>query len=131
VLIVLDTCVLVSGLRSRRGASFQILSRIGTGAFELAVSVPLVVEYEDVLVRQADVIGLQAKDVEDLLDYVCSVAKRQSIFFLWRPLSPDPKDDMVAEVAVAAGARRSSRTNQRFAPATLVSHPETGQFLQR
>jgi predicted nucleic acid-binding protein len=103
VFVVLDTGVLVSGLRSRRGASFQILSRIGTGAFELAVSVPLVVEYEDVLVRQAAVTGLLAKDVEHLLDYICSVAKRQSIFFLWRPLSPDPKDDMVAEVAVAAG----------------------------
>jgi len=32
-----------------------------------------------------------------------SLAVRQSIFFLWRPLLRDPKDDMVAEVAAAAG----------------------------
>jgi predicted nucleic acid-binding protein len=64
--------------------------------------VPLVIEYEDVLVRQAPSIGLSRQDVGDLLDYMCSVARRQSIFFLWRPLLTDPKDDMVAEVAVAA-----------------------------
>ena len=38
-----------------------------------------------------------------MIDYICSVARRQSIFFLWRPLLKDPKDDMVAEVAAAAG----------------------------
>ncbi len=44
-------------------------------------------------------------DVRDILDYVCSVAVRQDVFFLWRPLLRDPNDDMVAEVAVAAGAQ--------------------------
>ena len=38
----------------------------------------------------------------DLVDAVCAVAHHQHIFFLWRPLLPDPKDDMVAELAVAA-----------------------------
>jgi predicted nucleic acid-binding protein len=28
------------------------------------------------------------------------------VFFLWRPLLKDPKDDMVLEVAVAAGCTR-------------------------
>jgi predicted nucleic acid-binding protein len=102
VLVVLDTCVLVSGLRSSKGASFQVLSRIGRGVFDLAVSVPLVVEYEGVLTRQSRAIGLTRADVVDLIDYICSVARQQSIFFLWRPLLSDPKDDMVAELAVAA-----------------------------
>lgn len=30
------------------------------------------------------------------------MAKRQPIFFPWRPLLEDPKDDMIAEVAIAA-----------------------------
>lgn len=101
--VVLDTCVLVSAIRSNRGASFQVLSKIGTGAFDVVISVPLVLEYEDALTRQLAATGLRAADVEDLIDYVCSIAKRQSIFFLWRPLLKDPKDDMVAEVAAAAG----------------------------
>jgi predicted nucleic acid-binding protein len=41
----------------------------------------------------------------DVLDYLCAVAHRQSIFFLWRPQLRDPSDDMVLEVAVAAGCR--------------------------
>jgi putative PIN family toxin of toxin-antitoxin system len=134
VLVILDTCVLVSGLRSRRGASFQILSRIGQGAFELAVSVPLVIEYEDVLSRQLSSLHLKAQDVSDLLDYICSVARQQSIFFLWRPLLTDPKDDMVAEVAVAAQCDAVVTFNTkdfgsiaRFGIAVLTP----GQFLSK
>lgn len=101
--VVVDTSVLVSGIRSRRGASFQVLSRIGTGVFDVAVSVPLVLEYEDALLRHAPASDLTPTDVRDLVDYVCSVAIRQELFFLWRPLLKDPNDDMVAELAVAAG----------------------------
>jgi hypothetical protein len=42
------------------------------------------------------------QEVRDLVDAICLLAHRQTIFFLWRPLLPDPKDDMVAELAVAA-----------------------------
>lgn len=101
--MVVDTSVLISGIRSRRGASFQVLSRIGTGVFYVAVSVPLVLEYEDALLRHAAASQLTPGDIRDLVDYVCSVATQQEIFFLWRPLLKDPNDDMVAELAVAAG----------------------------
>jgi len=51
--VVLDTNVRESAMRSQRGASFALLSVVGTGRFEIAVSVPLVFEYEEVLMRQA------------------------------------------------------------------------------
>ena len=47
--IVIDTNVLVAGLRSLRGWSFDLLERIGTGQFQHVITVPLVMEYEDVL----------------------------------------------------------------------------------
>ena len=47
---------------------------------------------------------LRSEQIGDLVDYVCKVGRRQRIFYLWRPLLRDPKDDMVAEVAVAGGA---------------------------
>jgi predicted nucleic acid-binding protein len=103
VLVVLDTNVLVAALRSRRGASFQVLSLLGTGAFDVAISVPLVLEYEATLLRHIGATNLAPDDVLDIVDYICSVAKHQLIFFLWRPLLKDPNDDMVAEVAVASG----------------------------
>jgi predicted nucleic acid-binding protein len=103
--IVLDTNVLVAGLRSRRGASFRLLSEVGRRRFQLALSVPLVLEYEDALLRHSAVTGLSRPDVDAVLDYFCSAGHLQSIFFLWRPLLPDPKDDLLVELAVAAGCR--------------------------
>lgn len=111
--VVIDTNVLVAAVRSRQGASFQVLSRIGTGAFDLAVSVPLVLEYEAALFRHLDATNLSREDVTAIVDYVCHVAERQPIFFLWRPLLKDPKDDMIAEVAVAAGCDAVVTYNRR------------------
>jgi putative PIN family toxin of toxin-antitoxin system len=101
-LVVLDTNVLVSATRSRNGASFEILTKVGTGAFDIAVSVPLVLEYEDALLRNLSATSLDETDIQDIIDYLCSVAVRQEIFFLWRPFLKDPGDDLVLEAAVAA-----------------------------
>lgn len=94
--------MLVAAIRSRRGASFELLSRVGTGQFEVAVSVPLVFEYEDALLRARSAAALSERDIADLIDYVCSVAVCQHIFFLWRPQLRDAGDDLVLEIAVAS-----------------------------
>lgn len=39
--------------------------------------------------------------------------KQKEIFFLWRPLLPDPGDDMVLESAVAAGVQYIVTFNRR------------------
>ena len=70
--------------------------------FQMAVSVPLVLEYEMALKRRTD---LSVEDVEAIVDYVCAVADRQEIYFLWRPFLKDPADEMVLEVAVGAGVQ--------------------------
>ena len=111
--VVLDTNVLVAGLRSRRGASFRLISEIDTGRFEVCVSVPLVLEYEAALVRHARSLGLSRSDLGDFLDYLCAVARRQDIFFLWRPRLRDPGDDMVLEAAVAGGCSHLVTFNLR------------------
>jgi len=46
-----------------------------------------------------------AEDIRAFLRYICSIAHRQQIFFLWRPWLTDPKDDMVLETAVASQSR--------------------------
>ncbi len=102
--VVLDTNVLVSALRSSLGASFRVLGLVGKGHFELALSVPLVLEYEDVLLRSAAQLSVTASEINAVLNYLCSVAVRQEVFFLWRPTLKDPADDMVLEVAVASSS---------------------------
>lgn len=98
--IVIDTNVFISALRSRCGASFKLLSMLGGSAFDISVSVPLVLEYEALAKRQARALGLDASTIDDILDYVCQVARRREIFFLWRPFLKDPNDDLVLELAV-------------------------------
>lgn len=102
--VVLDTSVLVAGLRSKRGSSFDVLSQLGRNrAIQISVSVPLVLEYEEVLKRQEKV-PLSEQEVDDVLDYLCRVANHREIFFLWRPFLRDRGDDLVLEVAVSGGA---------------------------
>ncbi|MBM4297832.1 MAG: putative toxin-antitoxin system toxin component, PIN family, partial [Deltaproteobacteria bacterium] len=101
--VVLDTNVIVSGMRSRRGASFRVLSLVGSGYFEHYLSVALAFEYEDGIKRSGSAIRLPKRVVEDILDYLCASARQLEIHFLWRPTLPDPNDDMVLEVAVHGG----------------------------
>lgn len=102
-LVVLDTNVLVSAIRSRRGSSYELLSRLGSGEFDVAVSVSLVLEYESVLLRHVVASPMSEQDVHALVDYMCDVALWQEIFFLWRPYLRDSNDDLILELAVAAG----------------------------
>ena len=55
------------------------------------------------------------------------------IFFLWRPLLPDPKDDMVVELAVAAGCQTIVTYNVRdfrSANSLGVSIQRPAEFLK-
>lgn len=110
---MIDTNVFVSALRSRRGASFRLLSLVDSGLFEVSLSVPLVLEYEDAAKRGSDELGLSHADIDDVLDYVCRVADRRRIHFLWRPVLRDPKDDLVLELAVEAGCQFIVTFNKR------------------
>ncbi len=113
VRIVVDTNVWVSALRSRRGASFRSLSLVGTERFAIALSTPLVLEYEDAAKRQLDQLAVTAEEIDRLLDFLCAHGTHQSVFFLWRPVLPDPADDFVPELAVASGAEFIVTYNRR------------------
>jgi putative PIN family toxin of toxin-antitoxin system len=133
-LVLLDTNVLVAGLRSRNGAAFRLLSLVGTGRFEICLSVPVVLEYETVLLDQVEQLLLTASDVGDLLDYFCHVGKQQEVHYLWRPFLKDPKDDLILEAAVAGGCeaiitynRRDFTGAEKFGVRVLTP----GQFLKR
>lgn len=100
--IVIDTNILVAALRSRRGWSHALISRLGQGLFRPVVSVPLVLEYERAVASQRPAITLSDMEVAAVLDYICTVSEHRRIHYLWRPFLPDPGDDMVLELAFEA-----------------------------
>lgn len=111
--VVIDTCVLLAGLYSTRGAAYRVLELIGSGQFEIALSVPLVLEYQEKLSIWQHRLGLTELQIADLLDYYCRVARRVTIHFLCRPFLPDRDDDLVLEVAAAAEAAHIITHNER------------------
>jgi putative PIN family toxin of toxin-antitoxin system len=111
--VVIDTNVIVAGLRSRRGSAFQLLVLISTEQFDIHLSVPLVLEYTDVLLRELPNLYLSREEVDDLIDFYFAVGVQHDIFFLWRPFLRDPKDDMVLELAVKAGCETIITYNTR------------------
>lgn len=100
--VVIDTNVVISALRSQYGASYKLLMLLEKANFETNLSVPLLLEYEDVSKRQAEELELSEKTIDNILDYLCTVSRRWKIHYLWRPLLKDPQDDMVLELAVAS-----------------------------
>lgn len=103
--IVIDTNVFVTALRSQLGASYKLLTLIDHDIYTLNVSVPLVLEYEEVAKRMIGEIPLSEKEIDDILDFVIQNSNRWHIFYLWRPQLKDPSDDMVLELAVTANCQ--------------------------
>ncbi len=103
--IVVDTNVFVTALRSQFGASYKLLSLLENNIYELNLSVPLVLEYEEVAKRMIGGIALSEQEIDNILDFVVSRSNHWHIFYLWRPQLKDPSDDMVLELAVTAGCK--------------------------
>ena len=105
--VVLDTSVLVAGLRSRRGASNLVLVAVAEVRCVPLVSTAMFLEYEAVLLRaeQRLATGMSAPDINAFLAAFASAAEPVEINFRWRPQLRDPADEMVLETAVNGKAR--------------------------
>ena len=104
--VVLDTNVLVAAVRSRQGASYQLIRNLPqlVSRCTFLLSVPLFLEYEAVLKRQSNQFLLDHQGIDDVLDYLVTLSTPTKLYYLWRPTLPDPSDDMVLELAVAGNA---------------------------
>ena len=113
--LVLDTSVLVAGTRSRYGGSNALLAAALRHEFTLIATVPLMLEYEAVLMRREHLAAsrLKGTDVGTLLDALAAVAEPVILRFLWRPQLSDADDDMVLEAAVNGRAEAIVTFNRR------------------
>ncbi|WP_259107843.1 putative toxin-antitoxin system toxin component, PIN family [Salinibacter ruber] len=103
---VLDTNVLVAALRSRRGASWRILDLVRRDQVRVHVTVPLALEYEEVLLRHREAAGWPRQETLAFLGLLLRKAQRHEIYYLWRGHADDREDAHVLEAAIAAQASR-------------------------
>src|SRR5277367_2547414 len=104
--IVLDTSVLVAGLRSRLGAGNAILRLVAQRRIVLLATPPLFLEYEDVLKRPEHrlVHGLSEEEIDDFLRALAALVEPVELHFRWRPQVHDSNDEMVLEAAINGDA---------------------------
>jgi putative PIN family toxin of toxin-antitoxin system len=135
--IVVETSVIVAGLRSQLGASNRIFTLIAGGRLMPLVTTALFLEYEDVLNRaeQRLATGMTKEDILGFLAALASAAQAVDVHFMWRPQLADPADELVLEAAVNGRASTIVTHNIRdFLPAARDFEIEVitpGVMLQR
>src|SRR5271165_2482052 len=104
--IVLDTSVVVAGLRTRLGAGNAVLQLVAQRRVEVLATPPLFLEYEDVLKRPEHQLahGLVPEAVDEFLAELAALIEPVEVHFQWRPQGRDPNDEMVLEAAINGGA---------------------------
>lgn len=104
--IVLDTSVVVAGLRTRLGAGNAVLQLVSRRRLIALATPPLFLEYEDALKRPEHRLahGLTIEEVDEFLAEFAALIDPVDVHFQWRPQSRDPNDEMVLEAAINGGA---------------------------
>ena len=114
---VIDTNILLSGVRSALGASNLVLEAWVRGLIRPVVSTALWMEYEDVL-KRAHLHPLTHTEVNTLLTVLARNSGTTAIHMRWRPQLRDPGDELVLEAAINGRADTIVTYNRRdFLPA--------------
>lgn len=100
--IVLDTASFVTAIRSSEGAVGKIVRMVFRGELVVLMDHKLGLEYRDVALRQKHVeaSNLNSEEILSLIEALEAFAESVNVIDLHRPLSPDPNDDMVLDLAV-------------------------------
>src|SRR5580700_10901150 len=100
--IVLDTSVMVAGLRTQFGAGNAVLRLVAKRRLVALATPPLFLEYEDVLKRPEHRLahGLTPAEIDEFLAELAALIEPVEVHFQWRPQTRDPNDEMVLEAAI-------------------------------
>ncbi len=103
----------MAGLRSNLGASYRLLRILNDKRWRINVSVALVLEYEEILKRESSVLKLSFTEIDEIINTLCLIADCRAIPYQWRPLSRDPDDDHITELALNVNADYVITFNQK------------------
>lgn len=104
--VVFDTCVWVSAIRSRQGASFALLTALSKGEFNPGISVALFLEYQAKLLEAStnNATSLTRKQISTVLSALAHYSDEVPIYYRLRPNLKDENDNHVFECAANFGA---------------------------
>jgi putative PIN family toxin of toxin-antitoxin system len=138
MLLTIDTNVMYQALKSSKGASFEIMQLIRKRELQLALSVPVFKEYQDVLSRKKSLndFDLKIGDINKFLRFIAYISKTFDIYFLLRPNLKDEKDNMLLELAVTSQSEYLITNNIKHFknPELKFDQPEIltpGEFLKK
>ncbi len=99
--IVLDTASFVTAIRSSSGAAGELLRMLFRREVVLLLDLKLSLEYRDVALRPEHVKAsdLSKREILELIEALESFAEPVNVTIKLRPLSTDPNDDMVLDLA--------------------------------
>ena len=136
MLVVIDTNVIMSGLYSKRGASYQLLRAAITGELPCAVSPLVALEYEGKIHQKIEegFLKVSTGDCGKILDALFAMAK-----VIWKPIQvrpvlSDPSDDKILECAISGNCTHIVTFNKRHFSQTVtaaygITVMTAGEFL--
>lgn len=99
---IIDTNVVFDGLTRQGGACGLIIDAWRAGLFRPFVSNALAYEYAEVLSRMLS--SERWQRIQPVLGRLLEQSEFVTVYFRWRPSSPDPGDEHVIDCAMNAGA---------------------------
>jgi len=113
--LIIDTDVIVAGLRSPSGASAALLVLLLRRQAVMLLSVALALEYETIcmMAEHRVAAGASERDVQNLLDALVNVSEPVDVHYQWRPQLTDAGDEMVLEAAVNGRANAIVTFNRK------------------
>jgi putative PIN family toxin of toxin-antitoxin system len=100
--VVIDTNIVFEGLTRQGGASGLLIDSWLSDLLEVYVSNALAYECADVLFRKLS--KSRWLELQPVLNTLISKAEYTTIYYSWRPSSPDPGDDLVIDCGMNAAA---------------------------
>jgi len=135
--VVLDTNIIISGLYSKRGASYQLLRAAISGELTIVISPLLAFEYEGKLHQKIEegFLSVSKEHCARILDalFAASVVIWKPVQI--RPMLLDLSDDKILECAISGNCTHIVSFNKRHFP-VAITHPygidvaAAGEFLR-
>lgn len=107
MIVTLDTNVVYQAMRSNAGASYYIFNLIREREINIALSIPVFTEYQEVLLRNGSLsdLGLSKKDIVSVLRFIAYIGIPFNTYYLFRPNLKDEDDNIFIELAVSSNSQ--------------------------